>query len=133
MNNTISYLLKHFIFIVLVFVAQLGLFYFTNDVALYRFSNITASFLSVLTIFILTGSIYLSKGSTASTNILMGGIVFKMLISVGFFVVYAMLVKSLNIAVVMMFVLQYFLFTAWLLYLLLQYFNLKEKKTKLIE
>jgi len=126
----ISYLLKHFAFIVFVFIALFGLFFATNDVALYRFGNLTASFLSILTIFILIGSIYLSKGSTVSTNILMGGIVFKLLISLAYFVIYAIIIKSLNIAVVMMFVLQYFLFTGWLLYLLLQYFNSKDKNAR---
>lgn len=114
----------------LVFIALFGLFFLTNDVALYRFGNLTASFLSILTIFILIGSIYLSKGSTVSTNILMGGIVFKLLISLAYFVVYALIIKSLNISVVMMFVLQYFLFTGWLLYLLLQYFNSKDKNAR---
>lgn len=126
----ISYLIKHFAFIFFVFVTLFALFYATGDVALYRFANLTASFLSILTTFLLLSSIYLSRGSTASTNILMGGIVFKMLISIGFFVVYAMVIKSLNVAVVMMFVLQYFLFTGWLLYLLLQYFNLKDKNAE---
>jgi len=123
-----EYLVKHFIFIVVVFAALFGFYLITNDISLSRFGYLTASYLSVLTAFILVGSIYLSKGSTASTNILMGGIVFKLLMALAFYVIYAIVAKSLNISIVLMFVLQYFLFTGWILYLLLQYFNAKDKK-----
>lgn len=125
-----NYLVKHFAFIVLIFISIFALYYATNNVDLSRFANLTASFLAVLTTFILVGSIYLSKGSTASTNILMGGIVFKMLISIAFFVVYCLIIKTLNVTIVLMFVLQYFLFTAWLLYLQLKYFNSKNNNAQ---
>jgi len=121
-----NYLAKHLIFIALVFAALFGLYFVTNDVDLNRFGNLTTSFLGVLTTFILISSILLSKGSTVSTNILMGGIVFKMLISLSFFVIYAIVVKILNVPIVIMFMMQYFLFTGWLLYLLLQFFNSKD-------
>lgn len=114
----------------MIFISLFALYFVTNNVDLNLFANIVASFLAVLTTFILVGSIYLSKGSTASTNILMGGIVFKMLISIAFFVVYALIVKNLNVAIVLMFVFQYFVFTAWLLYLQLNYFNSKDKNAK---
>jgi len=123
-----GYLVKHFIFIVIVFAALFGFHLIANDADLSRFAYLTASFLSMLTAFILVGSIYLSRGSTASTNILLGGIAFKLLMAIAFYVVYALIVKNLNLPIVLMFVLQYFLFTGWILYLLLQYFNAKDKK-----
>jgi len=123
-----GYLLKHFIFIAIVFSVLSGFYLLTNDTGLSIFGCLSASFLSILTTLILVGSVYLSRGSTMSTNILLGGIVFKMLMALAFFVIYALIVKILNIPIVLMFVLQYFLFTGWILYLLLQYFNAKDKK-----
>jgi len=125
-----SYLLKHFVFVILFFVILYGFYVLTQDDLLYSFSKISATFLSILTTFILVGSIFLSRDSTASTNILMGGIVFKFLMAIAFFVVYILVFKFLNVPIVLMFMLQYFLFTGWLLYLLLKYFNSKDKNAK---
>jgi len=67
----------------------------------------------------------------SSANILMGGLVAKFMFAISFFLIYILYSKNIKMVVGLAFVLQSFAFTGWVLYLLINYFNLKDKKDKL--
>lgn len=127
----LNYLVKHLIFILLAFALCFALshFFFQNEVD--HFILISCTFWSVLTTAILYFSIVFGEKTKSSANILMGGLVAKFMFAISFFLIYILYTKNIKMVVGLAFVLQSFAFTGWVLFLLINYFNLKDKKDKL--
>jgi len=122
-------LVKHLIFVGLILCGCLILKQFVLDAETGQFVIVSGIFWSMLSSAILYFSLAFGKNAKAatSTNILLAGLVAKFAAATIFFLVYMLYTKHATMWVGISFVIQSFVFTSWVLYHTLKYFNQKDQ------
>lgn len=122
-------LIKHLVFIALMLCLCFVLNQFVLDAVTGQFVLVSAIFWSIISSAILYFSLAFGKNAKAatSTNILLGGLVAKFMAATFFFLVYMLYTKHATMWVGISFVSQSFLFTSWVLYHTITYFNQKDQ------
>jgi len=122
-------LVKHLVFVALIICLCIVFSQFVLDSVTGQFVLISCIFWSILSTAILYFSLTFGKNAkpAATTNILMGGLVAKFTAATIFFLVYMLYTKHATMWVGISFVIQSFLFTSWVLFHLIRYFNQKDQ------
>lgn len=122
-------LAKHLIFVFIILGMGMLLQQFVLDAETGKFVLISGFFWSILSSAILYFSLAFGKNAkpATSTNIMLGGLVAKFMAAIFFFLIYMLYTKSATMWIGISFVLHSVLFTSWVLYHTLNYFNKKDQ------
>lgn len=124
-----SVFVKHLFFIVVTFLLSYITYYFISDKIQGQFILSGWAFLSVFTTLLIIGSLLLFSNSVKNnTMALLVALILKFLATATYLLIYISQVTAINIVGVLGFMILYFIFTPWMLYLLLNYFKANEIK-----